>query len=287
MDVRLASVAAPGRPVNEDHAFVYGDLVGVFDGVTEDPGRDSGCRHGPAWYVRRLAAHLGLAYADAPTAGLAQLLAAAVDLVRGDHSQSCDLDRPATPGSTVCLIRTDGEKLDYLLLGDSPLVVDRGGGGVEVIADERVAQTVARLRSAASAPDEAGSAGHGTGSAGQEAASPHTPGKYRYLNQPGGYWIAAADPRAAFEAVAGALPLRGPGRVRRAALLTDGASCAVEQFGLLDWPGLLDVLTAQGPAELIRRVRRAELAQDDNTRSRRKRHDDASAALCLFEEEQP
>ncbi|HEX6498172.1 MAG TPA: hypothetical protein VF054_03970 [Micromonosporaceae bacterium] len=269
MEVRLASVAAPGRPANEDHVLVYGDLVGVFDGVTEDPGHDSGCRHGPAWYVRRLAAHLGQAYADAPTADLARLLATAIDGVRGDHGQGCDLDRPATPASTVCLIRVDGERLDYLLLGDSPLVVDRDGGGVEVIADDRVARTVARIR-AAPVPDEAGS-----------AASPHTPGKYRYLNQPGGYWVAAADPRAAFEAVTGALPVRGPGRVRRAALLTDGASRAVEQFALLDWAGLLDVLAVEGPTELIRQVRRAEVAQDVPPGSRRKRHDDATAALCL------
>src|SRR2546430_8328643 len=57
MEVRLASIAAPGRP-NEDYALAVGDLVAVFDGVTQPDGVVNGCVHGPAWYVRRLVAHL-------------------------------------------------------------------------------------------------------------------------------------------------------------------------------------------------------------------------------------
>ncbi|MGC9667943.1 hypothetical protein ACNTMW_15485 [Planosporangium sp. 12N6] len=277
MEVRIVSVAAPGRPVNEDHAFVYGDLAGVLDGVTESPGLESGCRHGPAWYVRRLVAHLVRAQADVPTASLARLLATAIEEVRGDHGDGCDLACPRTPASTVCLLRVNGEDLEYLVLGDSPLVLDRGGGGVEVIADERFARTVARIREAAPVSGGAEVAG------GEEGAALYTPGKYRYTNRPGGYWIAAADPRAAYEAVTGILPLHGPGRVRRAALLTDGASRVVERFGLLDWPQLLDVLTVRGPAELTRQVRRAELAGYYKPHS--KRHDDATVALCLFDGE--
>jgi hypothetical protein len=52
MEVRLARVAAPDR-ANEDYALAVGDLVAVFDGVTLREGIDSGCVHGPAWYVRR------------------------------------------------------------------------------------------------------------------------------------------------------------------------------------------------------------------------------------------
>jgi hypothetical protein len=112
--------------------------------------------------------------------------------------------------------------------------------------------------------------------------------KHKLTNQPHGYWIAAANPAAAYEAVTGTAPLHGPDRVRRAALLTDGASAAVEQFKLLDWRGLLDVLTDHGPHELIRRVRNAEnVNHDAHSHPRYKRHDDATAALCTFEEDQP
>lgn len=103
------------------------------------------------------------------------------------------------------------------------------------------------------------------------------------MNQTHGYWVAAANPDAAYHAVAGSLPLDGPDRVRRAALLTDGASIAVEQFGLFDWRGLLDVLSEAGPGELIRRVRLAE-AGDGQRRSGFKRYDDATAVLCGFED---
>src|SRR5262245_54275899 len=101
MEVRLATVAAPGR-TNEDYAFAIGDLVAVLDGVTETDGIDSGCSHGPAWYVRRLATQLCAAYTTTPSTELPQLLATAIDAVRGDHGNRCDLTNPATPAATVC-----------------------------------------------------------------------------------------------------------------------------------------------------------------------------------------
>ena len=78
----------------------------------------------------------------------------------------------------------------------------------------------------------------------------------------------------------------GAGRLRRAALLTDGASCAVEDYGLMDWAALLDVVTGAGPAELLSQVRAAERADPDGlAHARYKRHDDATIATCLFAEE--
>lgn len=101
------------------------------------------------------------------------------------------------------------------------------------------------------------------------------------MNRTHGYWAAASDPDAAYHALTGTLPLRGPGALRRAALLSDGASCAVDQFGLFDWAGLLEVLTVEGPEGLIDRVRAAERDHPDRLR-RHKRTDDASAVLCEF-----
>jgi hypothetical protein len=54
-----------------------------------------------------------------------------------------------------------------------------------------------------------------------------------------------------------------------------------------DWHGLLDVLTERGPQELIDRVRAVERTDSDgHRRPRYKRHDDATAVLCLFYQEQ-
>ncbi|WP_223884132.1 hypothetical protein [Micromonospora craniellae] len=159
MRVRSASAPPPGRAVNEDLVFRFGPLVGVLDGATVPEGFDTGCVHGPQWYVRHLAARLGLA----------------------EH----------------------------------------------------------------------------------------------------GYWVAAADPDAAYQAVVGTLPLRGPEALRRAVLLTDGASVAVEEFGLLDWADLLDVVSAGGPGALVDLVRAAERDHPDRPR-RHKPADDASAVYCEF-----
>ncbi|MGR6322453.1 hypothetical protein Q2K19_13345 [Micromonospora soli] len=274
MRVRSASDPAPGRLENEDVVFRFGPLVGVLDGATVPDGYDTGCVHGPAWYVRHLAARIGLAIAARPAATLMSSLAAAILAVRADHGDVCDLDHPGTPSSTVCLLREGGDQADYLVLCDSPLVLDTGSE-VTVVADERLAAATADLRRTADTLP-----GDGADAATRFHRSVTV--QRARMNRTHGYWAAAADPDAAYHAVTGTVPLRGPGALRRAALLTDGASCAVEEFGLFDWSGLLDVATAEGPEGLIGRVRAAERDHPDRLR-RHKRTDDASVSLCEFD----
>jgi hypothetical protein len=265
----------PDRLANEDHVFQFGELVGVLDGATVPDGFDTGCVHGPAWYVRQLAARLAVAAAARPAATLAGNLQAAILAVRSDHGGHCDLDHPGTPSSTVCLLRHGGDHVDYLVLCDSPLVLDLGGE-FRVITDDRLEQSMTSLRETADAL--AGPAGTVDRATRFHRAVTLQRGQ---MNRTHGYWVAAADPDAAQHAVTGTLPLSGPARVRRAALLSDGVSDAVDQFGLFDWPGLLDALTDEGPGAVIRRIRTAERA--DGSRGRYKRYDDATAALCLFD----
>ncbi|WP_262282798.1 hypothetical protein [Micromonospora sp. MA102] len=273
MRVRSASDPAPGRLENEDLVFRIGPLVGLLDGATVPEGFDTGCVHGPAWYVRHLAARIGLAVAARPAATLMSSLAAAILAVRADHGGECDLDHPGTPSSTVCLLREGGDQADYLVLCDSPLVLDTGDR-IDVVSDDRLDAALADLRrTAAALPD-------GDVDAATRFRRAVTVQRTR-MNRTHGYWAAASDPDAAYHAVTGTLPLRGPGALRRAALLSDGASCAVEQFGLFDWAGLLDVTAGEGPEGLIDRVRAAERDHPDRLR-RRKRTDDASVVLCEF-----
>ena len=74
-------------------------------------------------------------------------------------------------------------------------------------------------------------------------------------NQPGGFWVAKDDPRAADEAITGSCPVS---ELTSAVLLSNGASRIVDRFRLADWPGVMAVLASSGPAEIIRRVRQAE-----------------------------
>lgn len=94
-------------------------------------------------------------------------------------------------------------------------------------------------------------------------------------NHHGGYWIAKDDPHAAEEAVAGSCPLQD---LDSAALLSNGASRIVSPYGLTSWPGLLELLGAGGPAEIIRRVRQAEAAISQNPEARVP--DDATVTHC-------
>ncbi|MFC0008054.1 hypothetical protein [Micromonospora siamensis] len=273
MRVSSASAAAPGRPENEDLVFRFGPLVGVLDGATVPEGFDTGCVHGPSWYVRHLAARIGLAQASRPAATLMSNLAAAILAVRADHDGRCDLDHPGTPSSTVCLLREGGDQVDYLVLCDSPLVLETDAE-VRVVTDDRLDATAAELRRMmADLPADAA-----------DRATRFrlvVTAQRERMNRTHGYWVAASDPDAAYHAVTGTLPLRGVGALRRAVLLSDGASCAVEQFGLFGWPGLLDLVTTEGPEALIGRVRAAERDHADRLR-RFKRADDASVVLCQF-----
>ncbi|MET8527285.1 hypothetical protein [Micromonospora sp. NPDC005172] len=273
MRVRTASAPAPGRPVNEDLVFQFGPLVGVLDGATVPDGFDTGCVHGPAWYVQHLAARLAVAEAARPAARLTSNLAAAILAVRADHGGQCDLDHPGTPSSTVCLLRDCGDQVDHLVLCDSPLVLDVGGQ-VSVVTDDRLDTAMAELRQTlATVP---------AGASDPVERFRHAVGVQRErMNRTHGYWVAAADPDAAFHAVTGTAPRRGSAALRRAALLSDGASSLVEQFGLTDWAGLLDLLSAEGPAALLSRVRDAERDHSDRLR-RHKPSDDASVVFCEF-----
>lgn len=260
MFVRVASEPAPGKADNEDQVLCSGDLVGVFDGVSEPYGIDSGCVHTVAWYVRRLASRLAEASDREPGAALTELLTTAIANVNADHNGQCDLGNPATPAATVCLLRKAGDRLDYLVLSDALLVID-DGRDISVITDPRFEQAITPIRR-------------------EYVDGEGTRRKLLLTNSDEGYWIAAANPNAARQAVTGQLSLSA---IRRAALLTDGAARAVDVFGLFGWRELLDLITSRGPQELIRRVRIAEMADPaGQNRSRFKKHDDASVVLCVF-----
>src|SRR5262249_39181944 len=72
-------------------------------------------------------------------------------------------------------------------------------------------------------------------------------------------------------------------RVRRAALMTDGAAVLATSYGLATWEGLLTLLKTASPTGLTRHVREAEQSDPRGTRwPRYKTGDDATAAFCRF-----
>jgi hypothetical protein len=127
MQVTLATdPGTPGWP-NEDFAAVAPGAAVLLDGCTTVPRtRDTGCRHGVAWYARTLgSALLGAITAD-PAPPLADALAAAIAAVRASHETTCDLANPATPAATVTAVRVTPGGADLLALSDSVIAADYG-----------------------------------------------------------------------------------------------------------------------------------------------------------------
>jgi hypothetical protein len=267
----VASTQGVGA-ANEDTVHVSPTAVVVLDGLSAPKDLPMGCIHGTPWYVRQLGTRLINLIAD-DSATLAEALASAIREVNALHQDTCDLDQEAVPASTVVIIRERGDVLDYLVLSDNVLVLDLGNGEIKTITDKRVEEV---------AQDELKAALEGPTGTPEHAArvSELVTVQRRLRNKPGGYWVASTAPEASEQAITGTVPL---GKVRQAALLTDGASRLVDQFHALTWAHLLDLLGTEGPAALIARTREAEESDPVGARwPRFKRSDDATAAFVRF-----
>ncbi|MFJ8861747.1 integrase [Streptomyces sp. NPDC102451] len=248
------SAAARAGRVNEDFAGAVPTAAVLVDGAGI-PGSESLCRHGVAWYATRLGSSLLGLLSLVPDRGLPALLAEAIEQVTDVHRDTCEVADVIGPSAAVAVLRLSGGLVEYAVLGDATVVLDRTDGTPLVVSDPR---EVVISRSYESA---------------LEATSRGSDAYHRVLrdlrsnrNRPGGFWVAKDDPRAADEAVTGSCPVSG---LSGAVLLSNGASSIVDRFGICDWPEVMAVLGASGPDEIIRRVRRAEarhaVAPDDAT----------------------
>jgi hypothetical protein len=282
-NVQAATIpGVPGQP-NEDAYAVLPTLMVVADGATSPPRLGDGCRHGPGWYARRLVANVVAAHVEDLGAAGVYVLAEAIDRTTAAHADTCDLTHPGTPSATVTMLLPDEHAgAGWVVLGDATLVLDTGDD-LRVISDDRLSNSSAPERAAVLA----GGAALSREEHGRQVAA-LVDSQRRYRNRPGGFWVAATDPHAAHHALTGRAPFSPPGGLCRAALLTDGATRAVDTYGLMSWPTALDLMTANGPTALLDAVRAAE---DDDPEGaafpRMKRSDDATAVLVSWPTDQP
>jgi hypothetical protein len=76
--------------------------------------------------------------------------------------------------------------------------------------------------------------------------------------------------------------------LRRAMVLSDGASRLVDDFDSLDWRSMLMLVEDAGPERLIDRVRDLEQSDPDRRRwPRNNLRDNASAVVCYFDPNSP
>ncbi|MEN3586652.1 protein phosphatase 2C domain-containing protein [Streptomyces sp. ZYX-F-203] len=266
MRIALASLPAEPDRDNEDFAAAAPGAAVLLDGAGVG-GAETRCTHGVAWFSSMLGGLLLRSIAVQPARSLADCLADSIGLVRALHEDTCDLTYRASPTSTVVAVRAGGGVVEYLVLGDSTLLLADKGGGTDVVTDRRLDEVGKRLRG----PVDALSTGSPEHSA---ALAEYRDALTRLRNRPGGFWIAGPDPRAAEHALTGRAPLESLASVT---LMSDGATRLVDRFQLADWRQTLTALDSSGPDELIRRVRKAEAGDPDGRRwPRGKARDDAS-----------
>ncbi|MGW3662702.1 integrase [Streptomyces sp. NPDC005141] len=266
MNVALASLPAePGRE-NEDFAAAAAGAAVLLDGAGV-AGAETGCTHGIAWFSSTLGGLLLSAITAHPARPLADCLADSIRAVRSLHEDDCDLTYRASPTSTVVAVRAGAGALEYLVLGDSTLLLADQDGKTTAVTDQRLDEVGKRLRGQV---DELA-----TGSPEHTAAlARYRDSLTRLRNRPGGFWIAGPDSQAAEHALTGTVPLEPLASVT---LLSDGATRLVDSFELMTWEGVLSLLGSSGPDELIRRVRASEAADPAGRRwPRGKSRDDAT-----------
>lgn len=253
----MATCAGHRGRDNEDFVGAVVDAVVLVDGAGIT-GIEEICRHGIAWYSHRLGAtilaRLSLAQARADES-LTAIVSAAIDEVTDAHRSTCDVADPSSPSATVAVVRVAGGQADYLLLGDSVLVLDAVDAPVQVVEDRREPD-IAR-------PYWQQLAVLGAGGVGADQVREQFITAFRaQRNQPGGFWVAKDSGNVVEHAATGSRPTA---EMRTVTLLSNGASRAVDRFGLMDWPQV----PAHQPRELIRLVREAEkangVAPDDAT----------------------
>ncbi|MEU9071873.1 hypothetical protein AB0D60_33945 [Streptomyces sp. NPDC048306] len=258
-----------GANPNEDWVAGTSTLAVVLDGLST-AGLSTGCRHGVPWYVTQLGGHLVAALADLDRP-LSDGLADALERVAAAHPE-CDLEDPGTPSATVAILRQRYGVLDHLVLADSPIVLE-GTEGHTVISDLRVDEVLPELRAEVER-HETHTSGH------REALQRLVLAQRQVRNTSEGYWVAAASPEAAQHALTGTTRMQD---VHSAAVLSDGVSRLVTEYGMATWSDVFTTLRSGGPRELIEAVRKVEATDPSGLRwPRYKSGDDATVAYCQW-----
>ena len=243
-----AGVGINGDPrPSEDHVLTLDNAVLLLDGATApSPDQPSG-----GWYAGLLAKQLADELCARPEDELADVLARAIAAVAESHG----LRPGASPSSTVAMLRWTADRVDALVLADSPIVAF-GQTGHEVLADHRLATLRAKGRLYTSEDVRA------------------------RRNTADGFWVAEADPAAAHQAVRRSWRRDA---LEAVLLCSDGVAVAVDDYGLFDWPHIRFLARDQGLHAVLDAVRAAERADPDATKwPRPKRHDDQALVLADF-----
>lgn len=261
---KIQSATLAGGVNNQDRFLVGDGFVAVLDGATSVAGDRS---HDPGWYAEQLAQAIS---ETVPGGGpLASAVSKAIGIVRDVHGLTAE----TAPTSTVALARWSDDAVEVYVLGDSFVVVLGTDGTETVHTDDRL-DTVGVSERAAYRAHLA--EGHGYGAEHRELLLALQDQQARRRNQPGGYWIAGAEPEAAAHGITTVTERSG---VTALLLASDGVDPG-RHPGATTWRDLADEARSYGPAPVLQDIHDAEAADPDGARwPRAKRHDDKTLVL--------
>lgn len=221
-----------------------------------------------ATYAEHLGQNLRAQLTAQPDAELPDVLATAIETT----TRNLDLSPGHSPSSTIAITRAHGGQVDFLILGDTQVVIPG-----ETIRDDRLARIAVEQRRQYRARLASGA---GYDNEHRALLRELQTEQAQHRNRHGGYWIAETQPDAAHHAITTQHPIA---RAPWAILATDGAYTLMEHLGLADWSQLSRATSAHLAAVLGRCHQWEDQADPNGTElPRAKRHDDKSVAAIAF-----
>ncbi|MFD5111760.1 hypothetical protein ACFWNG_05500 [Streptomyces sp. NPDC058391] len=247
------------------------DTVIVLDGVSTL----SAANPLGGWYADSLGMELAADLTKTPDRDLREALGRAIGAVAVRHG----LVPGSAPAATVAMVRLRDDRVEALVLADTPIIALRRDGSEDALRDDRLAELVTAQPRYQEYQDRLRD--------GQGFASPD----HRRLLQelraiqmdhvnrhgPGEYWVAEAVPEAAHHAMVRSWPAAD---LTGLLGMTDGVSCAVEEYGLVpSWTAMARDCMKSGPQSVVDAVHAHEETDPDGRRHPRyKVRDDKALA---------
>jgi hypothetical protein len=277
----LDSMCEPGYAVNDDVGTALDHAAWVLDGTTgHHPVRLFPGPSDAAWFAGT-ADDLLRGLAGMPQDGRALLQRLVADLTeacRRAALTALDEGEVDEPAASLALVRTRGDRLELMMLGDCKLLLQRQDGTVEAFDHSRVAPFEAKVIDVLRALQ-----------AGGETDPDRIAPKLRELilanrrlkNRTGGYDVLADDPACIELAEISHRPAAG---VTHLLLASDGLYRLVDTYGGYSAERLLQAALSDGLAPLYATLRRIEDADPQCLKyPRLKARDDATALLLKLE----
>jgi serine/threonine protein phosphatase PrpC len=223
-------------------------------------------------YVARLSSAIALEAGLNPYRPLKDILC---DAIQGLSRYSNDYNS-YQPHSTIVIIKINNSQLEYLVLGDSYLVIS-SQGTEEIIRDERLKTVAAEERNALY---EIISSGVGYNAKEVlDARDTLIKKEQCFLNKPNGYFMASNIPEAAQKAIAGSIPIE---KGMKLLLATDGLIRGLKTYKIkTSWNDFLTSIQDNGIACMIKKIRAIESSDQFGLIYKRSSFSDDAAGILI------